>query len=703
MNNRSFFDIEKDFGCNVFGDSEMRKRLTADVYKSLKKTIEEGEHLDWNIAESVAKAMKEWAMERGATHFTHWFQPLNGLTAEKHEAFLAITKEGRAISEFRGKELNRGEPDASSFPSGGLRVTFEARGYTAWDCTSPAFLKENASGVTLCIPTAFCSYNGEALDEKTPLLRSMRALNDRGLELLRLLGNTTSKKFFATVGAEQEYFLINREMYKRRKDLVFCDRTLIGAEPPKGQNICGHYYGSIKEKISSYMKELDIELWKMGVSAKTKHNEAAPAQHELAPIHTAVNVACDQNQIMMETMVKVADHYGLTCLLHEKPFEYINGSGKHNNWSLTTDDGIQIFKPGKDPAHNMLFLLFMSLSIAAFDKYAPLLRLSAATPGNDHRLGGHEAPPAVISVFLGSEFTSMLECIEKGEEYVCCLDKKMNTGVNTLPEINTDNTDRNRTSPLAFTGNKFEFRMLPSSVSISFANTILNTIMADEIEKAVSRLKGATDIEREVFALIGELISRHKRIIFNGNGYSKEWLDEAKRRGLPCAANMVDAIEEVANGEYYDLFERQGVLNKSELDARCEIMLENYANRITVEGKTLLMMVKTEIIPAVGRYLKELCDTLIALKTVCDDDSTIQKALIKEIEGDLNELYHLTCKLEAIVSVKSDQSALERAVRLRDSATKVMKEIRVVCDRLETKVDDRIWPIPTYEAMLFNI
>ena len=575
------------YGTNVFNDAQMREHLPKKIYTELQHTIEEGAELNASVAEVVANAMKDWAMERGATHFTHWFQPMTGITAEKHDSFLTVNN-GKAITEFSGKELIKGESDASSFPSGGLRATFEARGYTAWDCTSPAFLREDSAGVTLCIPTAFCSYTGEALDKKTPLLRSVEAINKQALRILRLFGNTTSKKINIYAGAEQEYFLIDRELYKQRKDLIFTGRTLFGAAPPKGQELDDHYFGSIKERIAKFMKELNVELWKMGVSAKTQHNEVAPAQHELALIYDTCNIATDHNQLVMKSMKRIASHHGLACLLHEKPFAGVNGSGKHNNWSMGTDDGQNLLDPGKTPHENAQFLLFLVAVIKAVDLHAALIRHSASNPGNDHRLGAGEAPPAIVSIFLGDQLTDIFEQIEHGEATSSIQGGKMKVGVNTLPILKKDATDRNRTSPFAFTGNKFEFRMVPSSGSISGPNFILNTVVADVLKEFADELEKAEDFTTAVHELIHKTYVEHKRVIFNGNGYSGEWIEEAEKRGLPNLPTMVDAIPALTYDKTIETFERHKVLNFAELQSRAEIHYESYIKQINIEARTMI-------------------------------------------------------------------------------------------------------------------
>ncbi|NLY43372.1 MAG: glutamine synthetase type III [Clostridiaceae bacterium] len=694
------------FGCNVFNDTVMRERLPKATYKALKKTIDEGLPLDSAVAEVVANAMKDWAIEKGATHYTHWFQPMTGVTAEKHNSFISPTSDGRIIMEFSGKELIKGESDASSFPSGGLRATFEARGYTAWDCTSPAFLKEDASGATLCIPTAFCSYTGEALDKKTPLLRSMEALSKQALRILRLFGDTTTTKVIPTVGAEQEYFLVDRELYNKRMDLVFTGRTLFGARPPKGQELDDHYYGTIKERIASFMKELDVTLWKMGVSAKTKHNEVAPAQHELAPIFTTANIATDHNQLTMETMKKIAQRHGLVCLLHEKPFAGINGSGKHNNWSMSTNDGYNLLDPGKTPHENAKFLVFLCAVIKAIDEYPELLRMSASSAGNDHRLGKSEAPPAIISVFLGEQLTDILIQLENGGVVCSKRREKLQIGVSTLPVLRKDSTDRNRTSPLAFTGNKFEFRMVPSSASIADANVVLNTIVAEALSQIADRLEKAEDFHAEVQKVLKEIVVKHKRIIFNGNGYSKEWEEEAARRGLPNIKSTVDAIPHLISEKSIALFEKHKVLSKSELYSRYEIHLEAYIKQINIEALTMLEMSKRQIMPAVIKYINELASGINAVKaTGCGADTSAQEGLLREISAVLASFKKKVGKLESLVSEAAEmhENTYNKACFYRDKVLVAMDDLRNDGDKLETLVDKEVWPMPTYSELLFFV
>ncbi|NLK97296.1 glutamine synthetase III [Defluviitalea saccharophila] len=683
----------------------MRERLPKETYKALKKTIDEGATLDLKIAEVVANAMKDWAIERGATHYTHWFQPMTGMTAEKHDSFISPTSDGRVIMEFSGKELIKGESDASSFPSGGLRATFEARGYTAWDCTSPAFLKEDANGITLYIPTAFCSYTGDALDKKTPLLRSMEAISKQALRILRLFGNTTTKKVITTVGAEQEYFLVDKKLYEKRKDLIFTGRTLFGALPPKGQEKEDHYYGSIKERVAAFMQELDIELWKLGVPAKTKHNEVAPAQFEIAPIFDTTNVAADHNQLIMETLKKVADRHGFACLLHEKPFAGVNGSGKHNNWSLSTDDGQNLLKPGRTPHENIQFLLFLTAIIKAVDLHADLLRVSAANPGNDHRLGANEAPPAIISIFLGDQLTEILEQIETGCD-VCSKEREiLEIGVSTLPQMRKDTTDRNRTSPFAFTGNKFEFRMVPSSASISDPNVITNTIVADVLCEMADELEQAEDFDKAVRKLLRRTIREHKRVIFNGNGYSNEWIEEAARRGLPNIASTVEAIPALITEKAINLFERHKVLSKTELCSRFEILLEDYINTITIEAKTMLLMAKRQILPVGIKFSAQVAESISKIKNIGDFDVSAQVELLEEVTKTLASFKRNLNNLEEAAHKASNMEAdsYKKACYYRDVVCAEMKKLREDADHLETIIDEEIWPMPTYSDLLFQL
>lgn len=701
-----FVKVTDIFGCDVFNDSVMQERLPKKVYKELKKTIEEGKELSMEVADVVAHEMKEWAIEKGATHYSHWFQPLTGVTAEKHDAFITAPMEnGKVLMSFSGKELIKGEPDASSFPSGGLRATFEARGYTTWDCTSPAFVRHDAAGGTLCIPTAFCSYTGEALDQKTPLLRSMEAVNTQALRLIRLFGNHTSKKVTPSVGAEQEYFLIDKEKFKQRKDLVYTGRTLFGAMPPKGQEMDDHYLGTIRQRVSAYMKEVNEECWKLGVSAKTQHNEVAPAQHELAPIYAPVNIAADHNQIMMRILKKVASRQGMRCLLHEKPFAGVNGSGKHNNWSLTTDDGINLLDPGKTPHENVQFLLVLTCILKAVDEHADLLRESAADVGNDQRLGGHEAPPAVISVFLGEQLEDVLDqLISTGTATHSKSGEKMNTGVSTLPDFMKDATDRNRTSPFAFTGNKFEFRMVGSRDSISSCNVVLNTIAAEAFKEACDRLETAEDLELAVHDLIKEYATDHQRIVFSGNGYAPEWEAEAKRRGLPILPSMVDAIPALTTEKSIKLFENFRVFTRTELESRAEIQYEIYAKAINIEAKTMIDIVTKQIIPAVIRYTTVLADSINSVKAAGITDVSVQADLLKKTSKLLKTTNSAMNKLGKLVSqVESYPEGRERAVFFREKIVPAMDELRKPVDELEMIVDKEMWPMPSYGDLIFEV
>lgn len=702
--NKSISDM---YAANVFNDTVMRERLPKATYKALRRTIEEGNDLEGPVAEVVASAMKDWAVERGATHYTHWFQPMNGVTAEKHQSFIAPTSDGKVIMEFSGKELIKGEADGSSFPSGGLRATFEARGYTAWDPTSPAFLKKDEGGVTLCIPTAFCSYTGEALDKKTPLLRSIEAVQKEALKVLRALGNTTTNRVIVTVGPEQEYFLLDRELYKKRKDLVYTGRTLFGAKPPKGQEMDDHYYGSLKEKVASFMKDIDEELWKLGVSAKTKHNEVAPSQHELAPVFTEANIATDHNQLTMEVMKKVAARHSLACLLHEKPFAGVNGSGKHNNWSLSTDDGQNLLNPGKTPHQNAQFLLFLCAVIKAVDTYPELIRASAASAGNDHRLGGDEAPPVIISVFLGDDLTALLEQIERGDEKTSKSGDMMKIGVSSLPALKRDTTDRNRTSPFAFTGNKFEFRMVQSSGSVSDANVVINTAVADVLSEMSERLEKSENVTEELEKIIKEIVVKHKRIIFNGDGYSDEWVKEAtEERNLPNLLTTVDAIPAFISSKAIDLFERHNVFDTSELFSRYEIGLEEYTKQINIECLTMIEMAKREIIPVVIKYIDNISDSCIKVNQVNSSINTsVQEELIENLSNTLskfNETLRLLEKANSDArSLKGD--ILSKAIFYRDSILNTMEMLRFYGDKLEEMVDSNLWPFPTYGELLFYI
>lgn len=693
------------FGTDVFNEATMVERLPKKTYAALKKTIENGEDLDPNVAEVVANAMKDWAIERGATHYTHWFQPLTGITAEKHDSFINPTPDGKIIMEFSGKELIKGEPDASSFPSGGIRATFEARGYTAWDTTSPAFLREDAAGVTLCIPTAFCSYTGEALDMKTPLLRSMEAVNVQAKRVLKLFGQDV-KKVSASVGPEQEYFIVDKAKYLQRDDLIFAGRTLFGAMPPKGQELEDHYFGSIKERIASYMKELNIELWKLGVTAKTQHNEVAPAQHELAPIYATANIATDHNQLVMETMKKVANRHGLACLLHEKPFAGVNGSGKHDNWSLVTDAGKNLLDPGKTPHENVQFLLFLAAVLKAVDVHADLLRVSAANPGNDHRLGANEAPPAIISVFLGEQLEDVInQLIETGAATSSKTSGKMNVGVQSIPEFMKDATDRNRTSPFAFTGNKFEFRMVASSMSIGTANTVLNTIVADVLSEMADELEKASDFNLALHDLIKKTLTEHKRIVFNGNGYSEDWVKEAEKRGLPNIKSMVEAIPALITDKAVKMFEKHHVFSHVELHSRAEIMFEAYAKAINIEAKTMISMAQVKYIPAVIAYTKQLADSINSIKAACPDcDVTVQAGLLKEVSALLAKAQAALKNLQATnAKANSIEEVPEMSRFFRTDVVPAMAELRAPIDALEVLVSKELWPVPTYGDLLFEV
>ena len=690
------------FGSLVFDDRVMRARLPEKVYKSLKKTIDEGVSLDNQVANAVAEAMRDWAVEHGATHFTHWFQPLTGITAEKHDSFISPSPDGGVIMEFSGKELIQGEPDASSFPSGGLRATFEARGYTAWDPTSYAFLK----GKTLCIPTAFCSYGGEALDKKTPLLRSMQAINKQALRVLKLFGNEDVKCVKTSVGPEQEYFLVDREMFDKRKDLVFCGRTLFGAKPPKGQELDDHYFGSIKPRVAAFMEDLNEELWKLGILAKTEHNEVAPAQHELAPIYTTTNIATDHNQLTMEIMQKVALRHGLVCLLHEKPFAGVNGSGKHNNWSLATDTGVNLLTPGETPYENAQFLLFLCAVIQAVDDYQDLLRLSVATAGNDHRLGANEAPPAVVSIFLGDELTAILDAIEADSPYNAAEKTVMKLGVHVLPKFIRDTTDRNRTSPFAFTGNKFEFRMLGSSNSIACTNIMLNGAVAQSLKLFADELEKVDDFEGALHDLIRRTIHEHKRIIFNGNGYDDAWITEAtEKRGLLNLRTTPDAMPTILEEKNVSMLTGLKIFTKAEIESRYEIMMENYVKTVSIEAQTMLDMTRREILPAVERYTKELSDTLAAkLAVIPGLPSRYETGAITKLSTLADQIDAQAGELEqAVLHLKTITSVTESAFYIRDAILSRMAALRVVCDEAETVTDERCWPFPTYGDLLFGV
>ncbi len=698
-------NVAEIFGENVFNDTVMQERLPKKIYKNLKKTIEEGKELDLETADVIAHEMKEWAIEKGATHYTHWFQPLTGVTAEKHDSFIsAPLPSGKVLMSFSGKELIKGEPDASSFPSGGLRATFEARGYTAWDCTSPAFVRQDAAGATLCIPTAFCSYRGEALDQKTPLLRSMEAVNIQALRLLRLFGNTTSKKVTPSVGAEQEYFLVDAEKFRLRKDLIYTGRTLFGAMPPKGQELDDHYFGTIRQRIAAFMKDVNEELWKVGVSAKTQHNEVAPAQHELAPIYAEANIAVDHNQLIMQTLKRIAGKHGMKCLLHEKPFAGVNGSGKHNNWSLITDDGINMLEPGRTPHENTQFLLVLTCILKAVNKHADLLRESAADPGNDHRLGANEAPPAIISVFLGEQLEDVLEqLISTGEATHSLKGGKLETGVKTLPDLAKDATDRNRTSPFAFTGNKFEFRMVGSRDSVAAPNVVLNTIAAEAFSDVCDVLEEADDFDKAVHDLIKEYAVENQRIVFNGDGYSEAWVEEAKRRGLPNICSMVDAIPAMTTDKAVQLFEKFNVFTRTELESRAEIQYESYAKAINIEARTMIDMASKHIIPAIMNYTKILSDTVISVREA-GADATVQSELLKEISALLLETKQA---LNALI-VLADEAAKkeEGAVQANFYYSEVvpaMEVLRAPVDKLEMIVDKDVWPMPSYGDLIFEV
>ena len=700
-------NVAEIFGKNVFNETVMKERLPKSVFKKMKKTIEDGAELDPSIADVVAHAMKDWAIERGATHYTHWFQPLTGVTAEKHDSFIsAPDAEGKVIMEFSGKELIKGEPDASSFPSGGLRATFEARGYTAWDCTSPAFLREDACGVTLCIPTAFCSYTGEALDQKTPLLRSMQAIDEQSLRILRLFGNTTAKRVSPSVGPEQEYFIVDRQKYLQRKDLIYTGRTLFGAMPPKGQELDDHYFGAIRERIGAYMKAVNEELWKLGVTSKTQHNEVAPAQHELAPIYDQANLAVDHNQMVMETLKKVAGRQGLTCLLHEKPFAGVNGSGKHNNWSLTSDDGVNLLNPGDTPHENIQFLLVLACILKAVDTHADLLRESAADIGNDHRLGANEAPPAIISVFLGEQLEDVIDQLcSTGEATHSKSGGTLKTGVATLPDLDKDATDRNRTSPFAFTGNKFEFRMVGSSDSIAPANVVLNTIVAEAFKEAADELEKAEDFDTAVHDMIKKLLRDHKRIIFNGNGYSDAWVEEAERRGLPNIRSMVEAIPALTTEKAVKLYESFGVFTKAELESRAEVEYEAYGKMINIEARTMIDMASKQIIPAVIKYTTQLAGSLGAVKAACPEaDTSVQAELLTETSALLSDM---KVALAALIDITEEAAGVDGAETqahvYHEKVVPAMAALRAPADKLEMIVDKDLWPFPSYGDLMFEV
>ncbi len=694
-------NIPEIFGTRVFNDKVMRERLSAEIYDELQQTIETGKPLTIEVANEIASAMKDWALENGATHYTHWFQPMTGITAEKHDSFIDLNKQGEVIMKFGGKALIKGEPDASSFPSGGLRATFEARGYTAWDPSSYAFLKDGS----LCVPTAFCSYGGEILDKKTPLLRSMEALNKQSLRILRLFGNTKVTKVNATVGAEQEYFLIDKKIGESRLDIVHCGRTLFGAKPPKGQEMDDHYFGAIKHRISAFMKDLDDKLWRLGVLSKTKHNEAAPAQHELAPLFTTVNLATDQNQITMELMKSLAQKHNMICLLHEKPFEAVNGSGKHNNWSLSTDYGANLLEPGDTPHENAQFLLFLTAVIKAVDEYQDLLRLSAASAGNDYRLGGHEAPPAIVSIFLGDELTEILEAISHHSTYRGKKKANMQIGVSMLPSFPKDTTDRNRTSPLAFTGNKFEFRMLGSSFSIACTNYIMNTIVAEALAQFADALENAEDFNVALSELIAKTYKKHKRIIYNGNSYSSEWVEEAEKRGLSNLVSTVDALPHFKDDKNVKLLERHGVLSKSEIYSRTEILLELYSKTMNIEALTMLEMAKKQVLPSTLQYERKLVEMALNKKRLDEGiDRSVETDLINRLSELGKSLYASIAKLESDTTrTNKGSNALEIARFYRDNVFNDMAVLRDVSDKLEGLVDKNDWPFPTYADLLYSI
>ena len=699
-------DVKKIFGSNVFNDAVMKERLPKAAYKKMKATIEAGAELDPEVADIVAHEMKEWALEKGATHFTHWFQPLTGITAEKHDAFIDPQGDGTTLLRFSGKELIKGEPDASSFPSGGLRATFEARGYTAWDCTSPAFIKETPHSTILCIPTAFCSYKGEALDKKTPLLRSMQALDVQAIRILRLFGNKTAKHVTTSVGAEQEYFLVDKGNFLKRKDLIFTGRTLFGAMPPKGQEMDDHYFGVIPERVLGFMEKFNEELWKLGISAKTQHNEVAPAQHEIAPIYDQNNIATDHNQLVMETAQRVADELGLKCLLHEKPFAGINGSGKHNNWSMCTDEGENLLDPGETPHENMQFLLFLAAILRAVDEHADLLRLSASTPGNDHRLGANEAPPAIISVFLGEQLEDVVEqFVDNGEATSSLEGEEYISGVHSLPHFQKDATDRNRTSPFAFTGNKFEFRMVGSTQSIADPNTVLNTIVAEVLCDMADKLEAAEDLPMALHDMIKDTIAAHKRIIFNGNGYSDEWVAEAERRGLPNIKCMVDAVPALVKPEAVEIFEKHGVYTKPEMESRAEVMYETYSKTINIEALTMIDMAKKQIVPATIKYQTSLAESVNAIKAASSAvDTSVQEALMADISTNLKDMYVALAHLEEVAGkAEAMEEGAEQGHYYHDVVFTAMDELRKPADKLEMLVAKSAWPFPSYGDLIFEV
>ncbi len=694
-------EVSKYFGCMVFDDKVMQERLSPETYALMKRTVQDGRSLNLSMANAVAAAMKDWAVELGATHYTHWFQPMTGITAEKHDSFISPDKHGRIMMEFSGKELIQGEPDASSFPSGGLRATFEARGYTAWDATSYAFIKDGV----LCIPTAFCSYSGDALDKKTPLLRSMEAINRQAMRVLKLFGNEDVTSVKTTVGPEQEYFLVDKESFEKRKDLLYTGRTLFGAKPPKGQELEDHYFGVIKPRVQAFMKDLDEELWRLGVLAKTEHNEAAPAQHELAPIFATTNIAADHNQLTMEIMQKTAKKHDLVCLLHEKPFEGINGSGKHNNWSMTTNTGVNLFEPGDTPAENAQFMLFLCAVIRAVDEYQDLLRVSVASAGNDHRLGAHEAPPAVVSIFLGAELTEILKAIEKNEPYGAKEKELLRVGVHTLPKFPKDTTDRNRTSPFAFTGNKFEFRMLGSAASISDTNTTLNTVVAEILKQFADELENAEDFETALHALIRKVITAHKRIIFNGNGYDDKWIAEAEKRGLSNLLTTPDCMPRFIEDKSIRLFTSHKVYTEREMRSRYEIYLESYCKIIHIEGKTMLDMAMKEILPAVSEYSQVLSNTILSKRAVNKKLNVIYESeMLKKISSLTAKAYQSATALQnALDELKKIENVTTRSLYCKDAILKEMDSLRIAADSLEELVSADYWPIPTYGDLLFGV
>ncbi len=688
------------FGSEVFNEAVMKEKLPKETYKALKKTIHDGKHLDITIANTVANAMRDWAIEKGATHFTHWFQPMNNITAEKHDSFIVPADDGHIIMEFSGKELIKSEPDASSFPSGGLRDTSEARGYTVWDPTSCAFVKDG----TLCIPTAFCSYTGDALDKKTPLLRSMEALSIQALRILHLFGNTSAKRVITTVGPEQEYFLIDKKYYDERKDLIFCGRTLFGAPAPKGQEMEDHYFGALKPRVSAFMKELDVELWKLGVLSKTEHNEAAPAQHELAPIFSTTNIAVDHNQLTMELMKKIAPHHGLVCLLHEKPFAGVNGSGKHNNWSMSTDTGVNLLDPGKTPSENAQFLLFLAAVIKAVDEYQGMMRVSVASAGNDHRLGGNEAPPSIVSMFLGDELQAILEAIETDTEYKYAKAAKVKLGVDVLPDFPKDNTDRNRTSPFAFTGNKFEFRMLGSSASVADPNIVINTIVADTLMQFADELEKAEDFTAAVHNIVKNTMKEHKRIIFNGNGYSDEWKKEAESLGLLNLKSTVDALPVMIEQKNIDVFARHKVYNETEIKSRYEVLLDNYSKTINIEALTAIDMVRKQYIPAVSAFVSQLSDTILSKREVSKNlPCKYETETLEKLADYTDKMYAYTELLEKADNLSCKKTGYEKAKAFYDTVVPILEKLRAVVDEAEKITAQEYWPVPCYDDLMFRI